>query len=72
MSQSVNVDGFRLISGCVLVTWQWEWMNNGQPEEDSDNASHTSITVIPEKSDEEDEGDDIKVENVQESHLSQL
>ena len=29
MSQSINIDGFRLISGCVLVIWQWEWMNNG-------------------------------------------
>ena len=30
------------------------------PEQDSDVVSHTSITVIPETSDEEDEDDDIE------------
>ena len=41
------------------------------PEQDSDVVSHTSITVIPETSDEEDEDD---IEDDQESalNLSQL
>ena len=48
MSQSINIDGFRLISGGILVIWKWEWMSDCQlPEQDSDVVSHTSITVIP-------------------------
>ena len=47
MNQSIDMDGFHLISGGVLVFWQWEWMIDSQrhDEDDSDNASHTSITV---------------------------
>ena len=44
-------------------------MNNGHPEEDSDDASHTSITVIPETSDEENEDEGAEGAS-QESDLS--
>ena len=73
MSQSINIDGFRLISRCILVIWKWEWMSNCQlPEQDSDVVSHTSITVIPETSDEEDKDDDIEDNHESALNLSQL
>ena len=46
MSQSIDIDGFCLVSGGVLVFWQWEWMNDvdiQSDEHDGDDASHTSI-----------------------------
>ena len=61
MSQSIDIGGFRLVSGGVLVCWQWEWINDRQlGEDDGDDASHTSITVIPETSDEEEEDEDVE------------
>ena len=39
--------------------WQWEWINDSQLDEgDGDDASHTSIIVIPETSDEEEEDEE--------------